>query len=108
MRKPAGHDAELQAARARIAELEARLAAAEEIANLGGHTLDLRTGALTLSSGFRRIHGLTPDQPFSLDQLKELILPEDRARVAAIFDQAQENCTPYEVEFSWEIGRAHV
>ena len=99
MRKPAGHDAELQAARARIAELEARLAAAEEIANLGGHTLDLRTGALTLSSGFRRIHGLTPDQPFNLDQLKELILPEDRARVAAIFDQARENCTPYEVEF---------
>lgn len=94
MGTPDTHDAELRAANRRIAELEARLAVAEEIASLGDHVLNPRTGELVLSSGFRRIHGLTPDQPFSLDQLRELILPEDRERVAAVFDLARENASP--------------
>ena len=99
MKNPEAHDTELHAAQARIAELEARLAAAEEIASLGGHTQDLKTGELVLSPGLRRIHGLSPDQPFSLDQLKDLVLPEDRPRVSAVFDRAIRHCEPYEVEF---------
>ncbi len=89
----------LAAANRRIAELEARLAATEEIANLGGHTLDLRSDRLTLSFGFRRIHGLSPDQPFDLGQLREIIHPEDRERVSGVFAAAAGGCAPYEAEF---------
>jgi PAS domain S-box-containing protein len=89
----------LAAANRRIAELEARLDAAEEIANLGGHTQDVRTGEMTLTPGFRRILGLEPDRPYSLTDLQALILPEDLPQVDDFFRKVLNRGGPFEREF---------
>jgi PAS domain S-box-containing protein len=81
----------------RIAELEAKLAAAERIADLGGHEYDCAEAALTLSAGFRRIHGLS-DGPATLDGLRALVHPEDREHVSEVLREALAQGGPYETE----------
>ncbi|WP_449243202.1 PAS domain S-box protein [Desulfovibrio sp.] len=81
----------------RIAELKAKLAAAERIADLGGHEYDCATGALSLSAGFRAILGLERERN-TLADLRAAIHPEDRDRVSAMFREAVLRGGPYEAE----------
>ena len=78
----------------RIAERTAALAASEErlrlaadAANFGTYDLNLRTGALYVSSQLRSILGYTPDASLTRDQLLAHIHPADRAAWVEVFQR---------------------
>ena len=66
----------------------ALLEEAQRFAQLGSWRLDPRTSELEWSLEFRRIAGLPGDAPANMQTLVERIVPEDRARFQASYDQA--------------------
>ena len=81
-----------------LRENEARLHRAEEISGLGHWTANLTSGELIASAGAQRIYGLTDGRlPFAT--VKELPLPEYRARLDAAMEALIERDQPYDVEF---------
>lgn len=71
--------------------IERLLAAAQELAQVGGWELDLRTGRTLWSDELFRILGLEPDaEARSTDQLLEAIHPDDRPRILDLLTRASE------------------
>jgi PAS domain S-box-containing protein len=78
---------------------EAALKVAQRLANLGGWTLDLRTGQLTWSEQVYRIFGRDPKlPPADNDELGRYFQPESWRRLQSAFAKARTNGVPYECE----------
>ncbi|HET8701805.1 MAG TPA: response regulator, partial [Nitrococcus sp.] len=83
----------------RVRESEAQLALAIDIAGLGHWEFDPSTGALTASAQCKANFGRAADEPFSYDDLRAAIHPDDRDHQAAAVAQALESKAEFEVEY---------
>lgn len=86
----------------RTAELDASeqsLRLALEAGRLGIWTIDFVTGELTASAECKSICGRTPNEPLTLDDLRETIHPEDRLLQIEAIDQAVKDRSLLEAEY---------
>ena len=70
---------------------------AERLAKVGGFEWDIRSGKLSFSEEWLRIHGLS-SAPLTLRELLPLAHEEDRPRIQEAMDQASRNGRIYDVE----------
>lgn len=98
--------------------LNERSSSAQEATGVGVWDMDLGSGSIYLSSGFRKIFGLSMTKPISLDQIRSLLHPEDAPRIYALFQDAlsalKQEWTS-ECRFlhplhgvRWQAGRTHI
>lgn len=78
-----------------LAEREALLAQAEEIANFGSWEVDLKTNQVKLSRQLVKIYELTPGQDCSTDIYWSRMHPSDRMRVREIVDKSITEARPF-------------
>ncbi|WP_294641751.1 PAS domain-containing protein [uncultured Aureimonas sp.] len=86
----------------RSAELQAseeRLRLALEAGRLGSWSVNLDTGWLTASDGCKAICGRAPDDPLSLEELRETIHPDDRALQKEAMERAIAEGTLLDAEY---------
>jgi PAS domain S-box-containing protein len=107
----------LAEARRRQIEAEARLQVTQTSAGVGSWEWDLEKDILDLSPTARRNVGAPMEGPIHLDELLELVRPEDRQMVRGKVESAVEGGADYEVEYRlsghpqgerWIHGQGHV
>ena len=85
---------------------------AQEIAKTGSFTHDLLNGAFDTSPEYRRIHGLDPNLPCSLDALLERVHPDDIKGLLDTINEAHATCripgTTYRVLIGNQTRWMHV
>ncbi|WP_347360104.1 PAS domain-containing protein [Rhizobium sp. Leaf383] len=91
-------ESEVQKRTAELKRNETQLRFAMEAGHLGYWTLNLATMDLVASPDCKANFGVAPDQDFSVDDLLNAVLPEDKARVHDAFRNAVENHEEYDVE----------
>lgn len=85
---------------AALAESEERMRLGTEAAKMGAWTRDLRTEAVTWSPQLAAVFGIAPSEFGGTRQsYLDLVVAEDRPRIAEAVKQAIENCSDYEVVF---------
>ena len=100
-------------------ERDELLSLAEQSAGIGVWDIDLATGTARGTEQFFRIMGLEPEsQPISMEQIRAIRHPEDRARVVDGFRRALDSgADSYEVEYRvihpdgairWIFGRGRI
>ena len=96
-------------------ESEERIALAAEAAHLGVWELNLATNELWVSDQWRSLFQVKPGVPVTVDDVTELIHPDDRDRRCAAIQKAIEENSGYEIEYRallpdktvrWIAGRA--
>ena len=80
-------------------ESEARLRFAAHAGRLGVWELDLRTEELTGSPAFKQAFGCGPDIPFTLAALREVVHPDDCARVEAAVERSVATGADYDIQY---------
>jgi signal transduction histidine kinase/PAS domain-containing protein len=78
---------------------EARLQFAARAGRMGLWELDTQTMELVTSRTCREIFGRDPARPFSYDELRESVHPEDSARMAAEVERSLATGADYEIEY---------
>jgi PAS domain S-box-containing protein len=96
-------------AREKLRESEQRLETALEAAKLGSCHLDFRTNEFTSSAACKANFGRGPDDPFTYEDLNEMIHPDDRERVMERIRQTIQNREVYQDEYRviWPDGSLH-
>jgi PAS domain S-box-containing protein len=79
-----------------LADREALLAKAEEIANFGSCEMDLKTNKVKLSAHLLKIYGLSSGQKWSREMYWERMHPGDRTRAQRLLDSSQKHGQPVE------------
>jgi PAS domain S-box-containing protein len=101
--KDANENLELRVAQRtrELAESEARLARAQEIAHLGSWELDLLNSRLTWSDEVYRILGSGPQElEACYESFLERVHPDDRARAGSAFSESmKKHADEYEIEY---------
>ena len=82
-----------------IRRISERLQLAAEAAETGIWSLTPGTSEMVVNSNWRRLFGLTPDAPASLDAWRAALHPDDRERVAKELDDAIERHTEFNAEY---------
>jgi len=83
----------------RLRESVALLAQAEQLANMGSGSYNLRTREMVWSAQLYRVLGLDPDgTPITAEGFYQLVHPEDRERVRQELDQLIAQPQPFEQE----------
>jgi len=82
-----------------LAEREARLLEAQEVANLGFYVIDLATGRCTTSSVLDRLFGIPADYPRTIDSWVNLVHPDDRQEMLDGFKKAVGEKKPTDLEY---------
>ena len=83
---------------AALRESEARLRLALEAGRLGAWELDLRSFALEVSDTYLANFGHSPDTPFTYDDLRAAIHPDDRAHTDLAMARSISEGADYEIE----------
>ena len=94
---------------ARLRESEADLQLAQEAANLGRWSWDLRTQELVWTDRSKALFGLPADTAMSYEVFLNALHPEDRDRVSALVSEAMRERKDYDVEMRavWPDGSLH-
>jgi PAS domain S-box-containing protein len=88
-------------AEARLREAMGNLERAQQLAHVGGHIWDLRTGTLTWSAETYRIFGVDPDAFVPTpESIIKLVIPEDRPRLQVRRKAIMRGKCPPATEFS--------
>ncbi len=82
-----------------LAEREARLLEAQEVANLGFYVIDLATGRCTTSSVLDRLFGIPADYPRTIEGWADRIHLDDRQAIMDRFTKALERNEPFDREY---------
>jgi len=92
-----------------LRDREERLAFALSAGRLGAWELDLASEELMCSDLCKASFGRPPEQPFTYDDLRAAIHPDDRARVLAGIRNTLDGVTDYDVEYKniWPDGSVH-
>jgi len=87
-------------------EAQDKLRFALEGAELAAWELNLDTEELTCTSQFHRMLGQSPETPLTYAQFLDAIVPEDRQRVRAAFQQSHQERTSQDLDFRvrWPTG----
>lgn len=103
------HLVQQERAAAALAESEARLRVAMEAGHFGAWEYAVGTGEFTVSEVCKANFGRRPDEAFSYQDLIASIHPEDRARQAAVVQQAIESRSSFDLEYRviWPDGSLH-
>ncbi len=83
----------------RLRESERELRFTLKAGRFGAWTLDLATGELTTSEVCRTNFGRDPDAPFTYEQLRAAVYPEDQARMAAAVEHTIASGADYDIEY---------
>lgn len=83
----------------RLIESERELRFAMKAGRFGAWTLDLATGELTTSETCRTNFGRAPDAPFTYDELREAVHPDDRARFVGAVEQSIASHGNYDIDY---------
>lgn len=81
-----------------------RLAEAHRIARIGTFEWNARTGAFTVTSDAKQIHGIDPEGPMTLADLLARVIPEDRPLVQAAFLTAAQQRSRVSLEYRLALG----
>lgn len=92
-------EAEVALRRAELQASEQRLRMALEAGRLGSWSINLDTGRLTASEGCKAICGRLPDEPLSLEELRDTIHPDDRALQVEAIEKAIADGTLLDAEY---------
>ena len=92
-----------------LRDREERLAFALTAGRLGAWELDVKRQELIFSDFCKASFGRSPGQPFTYDDLRAAIHPDDRARVLAAMRDTIDGLTDYDVEYKnvWPDGSLH-
>ena len=77
-----------EATRRALRESEERLQRIVEASGIGTWEVDLSTQEVVADARYRELAGLSPDEPFTVEQAFSLILPEDSSRIAQAYAEA--------------------
>ncbi|GHO47124.1 PAS domain-containing sensor histidine kinase [Ktedonospora formicarum] len=87
---------------------EAQIQLALEATRVGAWELDLHTGGLVCTPRARMLWGFPPDVPLNLQDLLARVHPDDRERVARIFDKDRLDLQEgFEHRLIWPDGSLH-
>jgi PAS domain S-box-containing protein len=86
-------------AQAELAEREAQLLEAQEIASLGFYILDLATGNIKTSSILDRVFGIPTDHPRTIEEWGKLIHPEDSQIMLDYLNEVISKTTTFDREY---------
>ncbi|WP_027152829.1 PAS domain S-box protein [Mesorhizobium sp. WSM2561] len=86
-------------AKAQLRESEERMALAAQSANLGLWQWDLVHDRIWATDLCRKLLGIGPDKPLTLESLFDAVCPDDRARVRRTMEAARSTAEMYESEF---------
>lgn len=89
---------ERQQYEAELKQSEERFRIALESADMDGWDVDLRTGKAFWNRRHARVQGYDEGGPYSIDQWRERVHPDDLGRVLAAAEQAKRARTPFNVE----------
>ncbi|MFQ0814166.1 DNA helicase [Brucella anthropi] len=70
-----------------------------EVANIGFWTRDCNTGEINCSAEYRRIFGLTPDEPVHYDKIIDMVVLEDRMTLLHHSQESFATGKPFRVEY---------
>src|SRR5215469_16996851 len=101
---------ERKEAEAALRGSEARLALAQNAAQIGVWDSDFRTNLITIRGQYAQLHGLSPDRTeITREEWLRLIHPDDRERVDALRREARERTHTFDAEFRvvWPEGSTH-
>lgn len=84
---------------AELRESERELRFTLKAGRLGSWSLDLRNGAFTSSGTCRTNFGRDPREPFSYDQLKDAVHPDDRACMLQAVEDSVSSGLDYDIEY---------
>ena len=91
-------------ARRALDEASARLKLALDAARLGDWSWDAETDVITLSETAARILGVSPDQPLTYADWRQIQNAEDREPTGRIVDEAIAKHTDYDIEYRVKSG----
>lgn len=97
-----------QAAAEAVAEREALLVRAEELANFGSWEIDLKTRQITLSPQLMKMLEVSSLKDWSADLYWERMHPADRVRVRRLVDQSVANGKPIEFTARYRGPSGHL
>ncbi|MFS0774013.1 PAS domain-containing protein [Sphingomonas sp. 1P08PE] len=92
-------EAEVDQRTSDLAQAEDRLRFALQAARLGSWSLDLASERLTVTDGSKENFGRRPDDPFTYDDIKAAVHPDDRAHRDEALREALEETGEYQVEY---------
>jgi signal transduction histidine kinase/ActR/RegA family two-component response regulator len=103
------HLAERERQAEALRDKEERLQFALAAGRLGSWEVDLGTGRMDCSALCKENFGRPPGEPFSYQDLFEVIHPDDRERARAAVRQAIDDRTDYDIEYRiiWPDGAIH-
>lgn len=84
-----------------MAEREALMARAEQVANFGSWELDLKAHRISLSSQLMKIYELTSQEDYSPQMFWERMHPGDRQRIRRLVDRAMAGDLPFEFMYRY-------
>jgi len=70
-----------------------------EVANVGFWTRDYHSGEISCSPEYRRIFGLTPDEPVNYDKIIEMVALEDRITLIQRSQESFSTGKPFRLEY---------
>lgn len=83
----------------RLVRSEAELRIAHKARRLGTWTLDIASGESAASETCKTNFGRPPDAPFSYDELRGAMYPDDRARMVAVVERSLTTGEDYDIEY---------
>jgi PAS domain S-box-containing protein len=93
----------------RLRDSESRLTFALKAGRLGEWTLEWATLTLDLSATCKANFGRAPDAPFTYEDLRDTVHPEDQARMRAAVDRTVTERADYDIDYRvvWPDGTVH-
>ncbi|PQA72271.1 DNA helicase [Brucella oryzae] len=70
-----------------------------DVANIGFWTRDYHTGEISCSAEYRRIFGLTPDEPVNYDKIIDMVMLEDRMTLIQRSQESLSTGKSFQVEY---------
>jgi PAS domain S-box-containing protein len=88
----------LGAALAERADVEARLAEAQEVAHVGSWSWDIDTGRLTWSAELYRLYGIANGKPMTYQSFLDIVHPDDRDRMRRAVEETLAERRPFALD----------
>ncbi len=86
-----------------LLKTDTRLRLALDVSKISIFEMDLRTGLVTADAYGREVYGFGPDEKLNVEKVAERFHPEDRERIVAAFEAAQDPAGTHQVKLEHRI-----